>query len=154
MNADIRLITPMDQPPKPYSLQRAIQKVSTAHPPLVIEYNGVNHFDAWVRDLTYHKGHRILDGLLEAFPKLGRRRSQPRDKGSGRCRRRRTRVSRGGAPEVAASARNSGETCESFDRRSELSDVKTCGRWATTHLKCTHLGDRRSEVHTSGRRKV
>ena len=71
MNADIVLITPMDQPPKPYSLQRALQRVSGQNPPLVIEYNGVNHFDAWVRDLTYHKGHRILDGLLEEFPKLG-----------------------------------------------------------------------------------
>ena len=38
-----------------------------------------------------------------------------------------------------ALARSRGETCENFDRRSELSDVKTCGRWATTHLKCTHL---------------
>ena len=71
VNPNIRLISPMDQPPKPYSLQRAIQRVSGPNPPLVIEYNGVNHFDAWVRDLTYHKGHRILDGLLEAFPKLG-----------------------------------------------------------------------------------
>ena len=70
VNADIRLISPMDQPPKPYSLQRALQKLSSTSPPLVIEYNGVNHFDAWVRDVTYHKGQRILFGLREAFPKL------------------------------------------------------------------------------------
>ena len=71
VNADIRLISPMDQPPKPYSLQRALQKLSSTSPPLVIEYNGVNHFDAWVRDVTYHKGERILDDLQEEFPKLG-----------------------------------------------------------------------------------
>ena len=37
----------------------------------MIEFNGVNHFDAWVRELNFHKGPRILDGLLRVFPNLG-----------------------------------------------------------------------------------
>ena len=64
-------ISYLDQQPKAYSLQGAIHKVSSSNPPLVIEFNGSNHFDAWVRELPFHKGHRFLDGLLHVFPNLG-----------------------------------------------------------------------------------
>ena len=64
-------ISHLDQQPKAYSLQGAIHQVSSSNPLLVIEFNGANHFDAWVRELTFHKGHRFLDGLLHVFPNLG-----------------------------------------------------------------------------------
>ena len=64
-------ISYLDHQPKAYSLHNAIHQVSTMNPPLVIEFNGSNHFDVWVRELPFHKGHRCLDGLQHVFPNLG-----------------------------------------------------------------------------------
>ena len=64
-----------------------MKQVSSENPPLVLEFDGVGHFGAWVRNVPMHKGPQVVDGLTRAFPGLlekgGKRKAQTKDTGHG-----------------------------------------------------------------------
>ena len=64
-----------------------MKQVSSENPPLVLEFDGVGHYGAWVRNVPMHKGPRVVEGLTRAFPGLveqgGKRKAQTKDTGHG-----------------------------------------------------------------------
>ena len=69
-------------------MQHAIKQVTSENPPLVLEFDGVGHYGAWVRNVPMHKGPRVVEGLTRAFAGLveqgGKRKAQQtKDTGHG-----------------------------------------------------------------------
>ena len=64
-----------------------MKQVSSENPPLVLEFDGVGHFGAWVRNVPMHKGPQVVEGLARVFPGLlekgGKRKAQTKDTGHG-----------------------------------------------------------------------
>ena len=64
-----------------------MKQVSSENPPLVLEFDGVGHFGAWVRNVPMHKGPQVVEGLTRVFPRLleqgGKRKAQTKDTGHG-----------------------------------------------------------------------
>ena len=56
--------------PRAVSLQHAMKQVASDNPPLVVEFDGENHFGAWVRKVQTHNGPKVVEGLTRAFPGL------------------------------------------------------------------------------------
>ena len=88
MNREITLVAYVNRQPRAISLQHAMKQVSSENPPLVLEFDGVGHYGAWVRNVPMHKGPRVVEGLTRAFAGLveqgGKRKAQQtKDTGHG-----------------------------------------------------------------------
>ena len=70
MNQKITLVAYVNRMPRAISLQHAMKQVASDNPPLVVEFDGENHFGAWVRNVQMHKGPKVVDGLTREFPGL------------------------------------------------------------------------------------
>ena len=64
-----------------------MKQVASDNPPLVVEFDGENHFGAWVRKVQTHNGPKVVDGLTKEFPGLlekgGKRKAQTKGTGQG-----------------------------------------------------------------------
>ena len=64
-----------------------MKQVASDDPPLVVEFDGGNHFGAWVRKVQTHNGPKVVDGLTREFPGLlekgGKRKAQTKSTGQG-----------------------------------------------------------------------
>ena len=88
MNQEITLIVSVNRMPRAVSLQHAMKQVASDNPPLVVEFDGENHFGAWVRKVQTHNGPKVVEGLTRAFPDLvekggGKRKAQTKGTGQG-----------------------------------------------------------------------